>query len=57
MLNDFGKDERPWVEDLCRASADLLPLLLKGEDSAFVSKVHLALEARGHKQVKRLGEG
>jgi len=56
VLNDFGKAERPWVEDLCRACADHLALLVNGEDSAFLSKVHLELEARGHLDVRRLGE-
>ncbi len=56
VLNDFAKAEQPWVEDMCRACADLLPLLLKGDDSAFVSKLHLEMEARGHKEVKRVGE-
>jgi PTH1 family peptidyl-tRNA hydrolase len=56
VLNDFGKAEKPWVEDLCRACAEFIPLLLNGEDSAFLSKVHLDLEARGHLDVRRLGE-
>ena len=56
VLNDFAKVERPWVEDLCRACADHLALLLNGEDSAFLSKVHLDLEARGHLEPRRLGE-
>ncbi len=56
VLNDFGKAERPWVEDLCRACADHLALLVNGQDSAFLSKVHLELEARGHLDIRRPGE-
>ena len=56
VLNDFGKAERPWVDDLCDILGEHAGLLARGEDSAFQSKVHLAMEARGHKDVKRLGE-
>ncbi len=56
VLNDFGKAERDWVEDLCRACADQAPLLAKGDDSAFQSKVHLAMEGRGWGDVKGVKE-
>jgi len=56
VLNDFGRDEQIWVEDLCDTVADLAELLVKGEDAAFASKAALAMEARGHKDVKRPGE-
>ena len=56
VLNDFAKSEQPWVEDLCSACADLLPLLVKGEDSAFTSKVYLAMEQRGHGEAKLPGQ-
>ena len=56
VLNDFGKSERPWVEDLGDAIADNAALLAKGDDAGFQNKVHLAMDARGHTEVKRLGE-
>ena len=56
VLNDFGKVEQPWVEDLCIACADQAALLAAHDDAAFQNKVHLFMEARGHAAVKRLGE-
>jgi PTH1 family peptidyl-tRNA hydrolase len=52
VLNDFGKGERDWVEDLCAAVAEHAPLLAKGDDAAFQSKVHLSMEGRGWAEVK-----
>jgi PTH1 family peptidyl-tRNA hydrolase len=56
VLNDFGKAEEPWVEDLCTACADNAALLAAHDDAGFQNKVHLFMEARGHGAVKRLGE-
>lgn len=56
VLNDFGKAEEPWVEDLCTACADHAALLAAHDDAGFQNKVHLFMEARGHGAVKRLGE-
>lgn len=56
VLNDFGKAEQPWVEDLCTACADFSDLLAKHDDAGFQNKVHLFMDARGHGAVKRLGE-
>ena len=56
VLNDFGKAEEPWVDDLCRACADHAALLAAGEEASFQNKVHLAMEGRGWGEVKRLGE-
>lgn len=56
VLNDFGKAEHPWVDDLCAACADHAALLASGQESAFASKVHLFMDGRGHGAVKRLGE-
>lgn len=56
VLNDFGKAEQDWVEDLCTACADNAELLAKHDDAGFQNKVHLFMEARGHGAVKRLGE-
>jgi len=47
VLNDFAKDERPWVETLCDVMADNAALLAKGADSTFQNKVHLAMTAKG----------
>jgi PTH1 family peptidyl-tRNA hydrolase len=47
VLNDFAKDERPWVETLVDAIADNAGLLATGRDSTFQNKVHLAMQAKG----------
>ena len=47
VLQDFAKDEKPWVEVLCEAAADSAVLLAKGEDATFQNKVHLAMDAKG----------
>src|SRR6478672_12869088 len=47
VLNDFAKDERPWVEALCAIIADNAELLAKGQDASFQNKVHLAMQAKG----------
>jgi PTH1 family peptidyl-tRNA hydrolase len=47
VLNDFAKDERPWVEALCAIIADNAELLAKGQDASLQNKVHLAMQAKG----------
>lgn len=47
VLSDFAKSDRQWVADLCDAVADHMPLLVKGEESNFQSKIHLTMEAKG----------
>jgi peptidyl-tRNA hydrolase, PTH1 family len=47
VLGDFAKAERPWVETLCGIMADNAAMLVKGEDSGFQNKVHLAMQAQG----------
>jgi peptidyl-tRNA hydrolase, PTH1 family len=47
VLSDFARSERPWVEALCEVIADNADLLVKGQDSTFQNKVHLALQAKG----------
>jgi len=47
VLNDFAKDERPWVDALRDAIADNAGLLAAGRDSTFQNKVHLAMQAKG----------
>ena len=39
VLKDFGKDDAPWLEKVIAAVAEHLPLLLAGDDGAFMSKV------------------
>ena len=56
VLNDFGKAEEGWVETLCDAVARNAALLTKGDDTNFQNKVHLAMEAAGFAEVKKLGE-
>ena len=55
VLDDFGKVERDWVEDLCGAIADHAALLAAGEDASFQNKVHLAMSGRGWDDVRTLG--
>jgi PTH1 family peptidyl-tRNA hydrolase len=47
VLNDFAKDEWPWVEALCGVIADNAELLTKNQDASFQNKVHLAMRAKG----------
>jgi PTH1 family peptidyl-tRNA hydrolase len=47
VLQDFAKNERPWVEALCDIVADNVALLIEGKDSTFQNKVHLAMSAKG----------
>ena len=56
VLNDFGRGERPWVETLCDAVARNADLIVAREDSKFQTRVHLAMEAAGFADVKRVGE-
>jgi PTH1 family peptidyl-tRNA hydrolase len=51
VLSDFSKAEMGWVADLCRGCAEHADLLISGDAEHFQSKVHLAMEARGHKAV------
>ena len=56
VLGDFAKAERPWVEALCDIIADNAVMIVKGADSAFQNKVHLAMQAKGFGDVPRPGE-
>ena len=47
VLQNFAKDEWPWVEALCDLIADSAGLLIEGKDSTFQNKVHLAMSAKG----------
>ena len=39
VLRDFAKSDRDWLEKLLDAVADELPLLVEGDDGAFMSRV------------------
>src|SRR6187549_1760261 len=52
VLNDFAKDEQPWVEALCAIIADDAGLLAKGQDASFQNKVHLGMQAKGFDDTK-----
>src|SRR3979409_512164 len=52
VLSDFAKGERLWVEALCGTIADNAELLVKGQDSSFQNKVHLAMQAKGFGESK-----
>jgi PTH1 family peptidyl-tRNA hydrolase len=52
VLSDFAKSERPWVMALCDVIADNADLLVKGQDSTFQNKVHLAMQAKGFVDAK-----
>lgn len=56
VLNDFGKGERAWVDDLTTIVSDSAGLLAAGDDARFQNKVHLAMEGRGHTDLKRPGQ-
>lgn len=56
VLNDFAKSEEPWVRTLCGALADNAALIAKGDDAGLQNKIHLAMEAAGFGQAKRVGE-
>jgi PTH1 family peptidyl-tRNA hydrolase len=47
VLQDFAKDERPWVTTLCEIVGENADLLTKSQDSSFQNKVHLAMDANG----------
>src|SRR6516225_1713085 len=47
VLNDFAKEERPWVEALCGLIAENADLLVQGQDATFQNKVHLGMQAKG----------
>jgi peptidyl-tRNA hydrolase, PTH1 family len=47
VLNDFSKDERPWVEAMRSIIADNIVLLAKRQDATFQNKVHLSMQSKG----------
>jgi peptidyl-tRNA hydrolase, PTH1 family len=47
VLNDFARDERPWVKAICDAIADEAELLAAGRPEEFQNRIRLALRAKG----------
>jgi PTH1 family peptidyl-tRNA hydrolase len=39
VLSDFAKSEQAWVDDLCKACAEALPLLAQGHDEKYQTEV------------------
>ncbi|OFX13524.1 MAG: aminoacyl-tRNA hydrolase [Alphaproteobacteria bacterium RIFOXYD12_FULL_60_8] len=56
VLSDFAKADQDWVETLCEAMADALPLLLKGPDSDFMSHVAMKMKAVMPKNQKDMNQ-
>ena len=56
VLNDFTKSEEGWVDALCDAVARNAPLIAKAEDATFQNRVHLAMEAAGFAEIKKIGD-
>ena len=56
VLSDFAKAERPWVEAVCDNIADNVVMIVRGEDSSFQNKLHLAMQAKGFGNVLGPGE-
>jgi PTH1 family peptidyl-tRNA hydrolase len=52
VLQDFAKSEREGFTTLCDAIADNAELLVKGQDSSFQNKVHLAMASKGFGEEK-----
>lgn len=44
VLSDFDRDEREWVEALCRAVADNAALLADKQDSEYQNRIHRAMD-------------
>jgi peptidyl-tRNA hydrolase, PTH1 family len=47
VLQDFAKNEWPWVEALCDIVADNINLVIDGQDATFQNRVHLAMTGKG----------
>jgi PTH1 family peptidyl-tRNA hydrolase len=56
VLNDFARDERPWVEALQTIIADNVDLLAQGQDATFQNRVHLAMQGKGFGEPNELIE-
>ena len=54
VLSDFAKDDGPWVEALCEAVADNAGLLATRPDATFQNKVHLAMQAKGFFEQRKM---
>ena len=47
VLSDFTKRDRLWVALLCEAIAENIDVLVADQDSSFLNKVHLTMQAKG----------
>ena len=47
VLSDFDRNERGWVEALCRAVAEHASLLAENSDAEFQNRVHRAMDGLG----------
>jgi peptidyl-tRNA hydrolase, PTH1 family len=47
VLSNFFKEDIPWLEALCEATAAYAALLAEGKDAAFQNKIHQAMEKAG----------
>jgi PTH1 family peptidyl-tRNA hydrolase len=56
VLKDFAKADQAWLEKLLAALAEHVPDLVAGDDSAFMSKVALALKPPRSKPEKPKGD-
>lgn len=52
VLADFAKGEREGFSALCDVIADNAEFLVRGQDSSFQNKVHLAMGAKGFDEAK-----
>jgi PTH1 family peptidyl-tRNA hydrolase len=52
VLNDFGKDDKAWLDPLIAAIAEDFPLLIAGEDAKYQTKMHLAVSPAREKTAK-----
>ncbi|MEM7693584.1 MAG: aminoacyl-tRNA hydrolase [Pseudomonadota bacterium] len=46
VLHDFARSDEDWLDPLLTAIAEEAPLLARGEDAAYASKVHLRVGGR-----------
>jgi peptidyl-tRNA hydrolase, PTH1 family len=47
VLSDFTRDDRLWVDSISKIIAESIAPLLEDQDSSFLNRVHLAMQARG----------
>jgi PTH1 family peptidyl-tRNA hydrolase len=55
VLQPFPPEDRPWLERLLPAVAEALPLMIDGQDSAFMSRVGLLMDPPPAKPARSAG--